>query len=149
MTERYEVCPVREFPPGESKIIEINEGAYSIGVFNIDGEFYALANVCPHQLAPLCEGRITGEIVSDGVGEYDLIREGEIIQCPWHGWKFNIKDGTSVFNPHKVRTRTYEASVEKTREADNVACGTPLQGEQPPIENYDVEIEESMVVVYA
>lgn len=147
MTERYEICPVGELPPGESTIVEINDGRRSIGVFNVDGEFHALANVCPHQLAPLCEGEITGEVVSDRVGEYELIRDGEVIRCPWHGWKFNIEDGTSVFNPHEVRTRTYDTAVEKT--CGETACGTTLESDAPPVENYDVEVEDAVVVVYA
>lgn len=149
MTDRYEVCPVTELPPGESKILSIKDGRHSIGVFNVAGEFHALANVCPHQLAPLCEGTVTGEVVSDEVGEYETVREGEIIRCPWHGWKFDITDGTSVFNPHEVRTRTYETAVEGRDAGEDGSCGTTLAGEGPPIETYEVETENSVVVVYA
>jgi len=63
MSERHEICPANEFSPGERRIIEIEGLPHSIGVFNVDGTFHALANVCPHQLAPLCEGEITGETV--------------------------------------------------------------------------------------
>lgn len=161
MTTRREICPVSELPPGEKRIVEI-EGL-SIGVFNVDGEFYALANLCPHQLAPLCEGRITGETVSSAVGEYETVREGEIIQCPWHGWKFDIEDGTSAFNPHEVATRTFEVAVEspeapdddresdfEDEEASAQACeyGTELMGDEPPLDTYEVEIEAERVVLY-
>jgi nitrite reductase/ring-hydroxylating ferredoxin subunit len=149
MTDRYEVCPVKELPPGESKIIEIKGSQHSIGVFNVDGKFHALSNICPHQLAPLCEGKITGKIVSDKVGEYDLIREGEIIQCPWHGWKFDIKSGCSVFNPNELRTRTYDTAVESSRERAKTSCKASLEGEKPPIDKFETEIEDELVVVYA
>lgn len=146
MPERYEVCPVDELPPGERRIIDIGDGGFSIGVFNVDGSFHALANVCPHQLAPLCEGEITGETVADEPGEFELVREGELIRCPWHGWKFNIADGTSAFNPH-LRTRSFEAGVEAP-DAGSDECGTALAGEGPPIESFDVEVEDAVVVVY-
>ena len=71
MTRRVDVCPVEELPPGERRIVEVEGLSHSVGVFNVDGEFHALANVCPHHLAPLCEGRITGEMTAavarDGV----------------------------------------------------------------------------------
>lgn len=143
MPERYEVCPVEELPPGDRRIVELDNG-FSFGVFNVDGEFYALANVCPHQLAPLCEGEITGEMVAGDPGEFERIREGEVIRCPWHGWKFNIADGTSVFNPH-LKTRSFEAGVEAP---DCVEYGTDLAGEEPPVESFDVEVEDAVVVVY-
>lgn len=151
MSERHEICPASEFSPGERRIIEVEGLPHSIGVFNVDGTFHALANVCPHQLAPLCEGEITGETVSDKVDDYRRIREGEVIQCPWHGWKFNIEDGTSVFNPHELRTRTYEVAVEESAGAGNdedVESGTVLEGEEPPVDTYSVEVEEEVVVLY-
>lgn len=152
MVERYEVCSVDELPPGERKLIEVRDGGTSIGVFNVEGNYYALANVCPHQLAPLCEGQITGQTIADSVGDFKQIREGEIIQCPWHGWKFDITNGKSVFNPHEIRTRTYEAEVETKTESESSssnACSTTLQGDPPPIDQYEVDIEDEVVVVYA
>lgn len=152
MPTRIEVCPVNELPPGDHAIVDVEGLPHSIGVFNVDGECYALANVCPHHLAPLCEGTITGKMESEGVGDYQLTREGEVIQCPWHGWKFDIKDGRSVTNPHKLSTRTYETSVEtrsKGRPKDDVEqYGTALRGDDPPIETYDVDIEREYIVLY-
>lgn len=154
MPTRVPVCPVSELPPGERRIVEVDAVPHSIGVFNVDGDYFALANVCPHHLAPLCEGTITGEMIAEHVGDFELIRDGEIITCPWHGWKFDITDGTSVFNPHAMRARTYEAAVEteppaEEGETDEEApYGAPLQGEEPPVETYDVDIEEEYVVLY-
>lgn len=151
MPTRIEVCPASELPSGERKIVDVEGLPHSIGVFNVDGEYYALANVCPHHLAPLCEGTITGEMESEGVGDFQMTREGEVIQCPWHGWKFNIADGVSVVNPHKLRTRTYEATVEKPDEEidDEIAAyGTALKGDEPPVDTYDVDVEEEFVVLY-
>lgn len=153
MSTRHEVCPAAELPPGDRKIVEIDGLPHSIGVFNVGGDYYAIANVCPHQLAPLCKGPIAGEVVSDTPGEFELIREGEVIQCPWHGWKFNLEDGTSVFNPHKLRARTYEVAVEpKDSGADRYEeeeYGTALEGDEPPVDTYEVDVEGDVVVLYA
>jgi nitrite reductase/ring-hydroxylating ferredoxin subunit len=97
-------------PPGSRKIVTV--GQKSIGVFNIAGEYHALLNVCPHQFAPLCEGAVTGYCPPSRVGEFRFERVGEIIRCPWHAWEFDIKTGRSIFNPHAVRTGSYEAGVE-------------------------------------
>lgn len=161
MVERYEICTVEELPPGERKIIEVEGLPHSIGAFNVDGNYYALSNVCPHQLAPLCEGRITGETVSDEVGEFEIIRDGKVIQCPWHGWKFNLTDGASVFTPHQLRTRTYKLTREpKSDDSVNLKnsahneisqveqCGTELLGDEPPVETYPVKVEKDIVVLY-
>lgn len=150
MTRRIEVCRKDELPPGERVIVEIEGLPHSVGVFNIDGEYQAIANVCPHHLAPLCEGKVTGEVQSDGVGDFQFTRDGEVIECPWHGWKFNIEDGRSVFNPHTLRTRTYEATVETSSDIEERIdeYGTTLKGDEPPIEIYDVGVEEEVIVLH-
>jgi len=53
-----------DFPPGSQKVISI--GKLQVGVFNVDGELYALPNICPHQFGPICTGRVSGTLLSDG-----------------------------------------------------------------------------------
>ena len=107
----HPVCKVSELKPGERKIVEV--GGRSIGVFNVDGTYYALRNLCPHQFAPLCLGKITGYCGDSPVSEFIWSREGEIIRCPWHAWEFDIKTGKSIFDPKKVRTKCYPVSVDE------------------------------------
>ena len=107
---RYVVGTVDEIPPGGRKLIEV-EGR-SIGVFNLDGEYFALRNRCPHQGGQLCKGRLAGVLVSPLPGEFELTRPGEILRCPWHGWEFDIRTGQSWFDPRGVRVRRYDVSVE-------------------------------------
>ena len=151
MPDRHDICPAAEIQPGERRIVEID--GISVGVFNVDGEFYALNNVCPHQLADLCKGPVTGTTTSSGVGEFgEWTRDGEIIRCPWHGWEFEIATGESLFNPH-VQTRTFEAAVEgECGDCDatdqEAEYGTNLAGEEPPVDTYDVAVQEGTVVVY-
>lgn len=126
----YTICPADEIKPGGVRIVEV--AGRSIGIFNINGEFYALKNVCPHKFAPLCEGVICGLISSDGPLQQELIRQGEIIRCPWHGWEFDIKTGASVFNPHRVRVKVYDVTVQP----------------DPCVETYNVEVKQNMIVVH-
>jgi nitrite reductase/ring-hydroxylating ferredoxin subunit len=150
MVDRYEMCPVSELSPGDCKIVDI-EGL-SIGIFNIDEEFYALNNVCPHQLAPLCKGEVTGTVTASEVGEYNWERDGRIIKCPWHHWKFDITTGESVFNPHETRTRTYDVEIETEGDNSNVErgeqYGAQLHGNEPSVDSYQVGVEEEIIVLY-
>jgi nitrite reductase/ring-hydroxylating ferredoxin subunit len=43
---RFEVCPVADLAPGERVIADLD--GVEVGVFNVDGEYYALKNDCPH-----------------------------------------------------------------------------------------------------
>ncbi|GIV78676.1 Rieske (2Fe-2S) protein [Litorilinea aerophila] len=136
---RYVVGKVSELPPGSRKIVDA--GGRSIGVFNVHGTFYAIRNLCPHQFAPLCRGIITGTTLPSQPGQYIWARDGEIIRCPWHGWEFDITTGRSVFNPHKMRVKTYEVTVE--REA------APSEDEDESVETYPVTVEDGTVILHA
>jgi 3-phenylpropionate/trans-cinnamate dioxygenase ferredoxin subunit len=124
-------------PPGERRIVDVD--GRSIGVFNVHGQFYALRNSCPHQAAPLCLGAIKGMTLPSKPGEYLWARDGEILRCPWHGWEFDLITGRSIFNPHKMRVRTYEVTVEATQAATE---------EDESVETYPVTIEEGLVILH-
>lgn len=108
-SQKYVVATVSEIAPGSKKIVEA--GGRSIGVYNLDGQFYALRNVCPHQGAQLCKGLVKPLVVSSGPGSFEYEREGEIVRCPWHQWEFDIKTGCMIVDP-AMRTKTYEVTVE-------------------------------------
>jgi 3-phenylpropionate/trans-cinnamate dioxygenase ferredoxin subunit len=61
---RHVVAPASEIAPGKSKIVDIT--GRSIGVFNVNGEFFALINRCPHEGAPLCIGFVLGRFTRTG-----------------------------------------------------------------------------------
>jgi thiamine pyrophosphate-dependent acetolactate synthase large subunit-like protein/nitrite reductase/ring-hydroxylating ferredoxin subunit len=87
MTENTElewirVADVDELPPGRVKTV--TAGTHSMALTNIDGEFTAMDNRCPHQGGPLGEGSI--EVGTDGQCW---------LRCPWHGWDFDPKTGLS------------------------------------------------------
>jgi nitrite reductase/ring-hydroxylating ferredoxin subunit len=103
------VARVDEIPPGGRKIVDV--GGRSIAVFNLDGEFHALRNRCPHQGGPLCEGQLLGAISAPGPGEYEYGRAGEMIRCPWHAWEFDIRTGQSWVDPERTRVKSYPVQV--------------------------------------
>ena len=147
---KYKVATVEEIPIGARKIVTI--AGRSIGVFNVDGEFYALRNTCPHQGGPLCEGRVTGFLQSQVPGEYEYTRRGEILKCPWHGWEYDIKTGQSWVDPVKAWVRTYPVSVETVEESEdnNLVSVDDARGRVPGpyvAETYDVSVERRHVFV--
>lgn len=144
---RYIVASVDAIAPGERKIVDI--AGRSIGVFNVNGEFYALRNRCPHQGGPLCTGPVSGFVSSTGPGDYRLSRQGEILRCPWHGWEFDIRTGQSWFDPTRVRVRSYDVTLEPVAAGGNQATHQHLEREKGPYvaETYPVDIEHHHVVV--
>lgn len=139
MPTPHRVCRVSELPPGERRLVTL--AGKSLGVFNVGGTFHALRNVCPHQFAPLCAGKITGCAPTTPVGEYAWENAGGIIRCPWHGWEFDIATGRSVFNPHRVRTQSIPVTVE---------CDPGPPDEDPAVERFDAEAtDDGWVVVHA
>lgn len=82
MTDFVTVATVDEIPPGTGRTVDVN-GIW-IALFNIEGTFYAIDNTCPHAGGPLGEGKF---------------REG-VVECPWHGWRFDVATGERVGNPN-------------------------------------------------
>lgn len=102
-----------EFGDRERKIIA--EEDLEIGVFRVDGEFYAFENMCPHQGGPVCQGKILNRveevIAEDKTSQGLRFSKDEIhIICPWHGYEYNIKTGRHP-GDRKVRLRTYEVKI--------------------------------------
>jgi nitrite reductase/ring-hydroxylating ferredoxin subunit len=104
------VAKLDELPPGQRKIVPVG-GKGGIGVFNVNGVFYALKNLCPHRGGPLCTGRLRPHIISPGTYQVDYEREGEILKCAWHNWEFDIKTGAALYEP-RLRVQTYPVTVE-------------------------------------
>ncbi len=77
MSEFVKVAEVTDLKPGESKTVMV--GDREIALFNVEGKFLAVDNLCPHRGGPLAEGVV----------------EGNIVVCPWHGWRFDLCTGAS------------------------------------------------------
>src|SRR5438067_451523 len=106
---KYVVASADEIPPGGRKILDV--AGRSIGVFNVDGEYFALRNRCPHQGGPLCEGTLWGILKADVPGSFNYEASKEILTCPWHGWEFHVRTGQSWCDPRRLRVRRYDVSL--------------------------------------
>ena len=107
---------VGEIQPGERKIVVPFRGRAGVGVFNVGGTLYALRNICPHKIGPLCTGRITGRIQADAPpsaagGVPSFAHDGEIIRCPWHQWEYEIATGRCLVDS-RVHAKTYPVKIE-------------------------------------
>ena len=118
---RYLVGRADEIPAGGRKIVRV--AGRSIGVFNVDGGFFAIRNRCPHQGAPLCEGKLWGVLSADTPGNFSYKARKEILTCIWHGWEFSIRTGQSWCDPQRLRVRSYDVSVD---EAADLPAEVPL-----------------------
>lgn len=105
------VAKVGEIEPGGRKLVPI--GRHGVGVYNVDGTYYAIANYCPHEGGPLCSGRLGGRSVTDekAAGGASVVEDGEYIYCPWHQWGFELATGTTTVKPEWT-IRTYPVRVE-------------------------------------
>lgn len=133
---RHVVARAAEIPPGGRKIAVVQ--GREVGVFNLGGEFFALANRCPHQGGALCLGRQIGLVTSREPGRFDYARAGEMLKCPWHGWEFDIRTGQSWCDPADLRVRRYSVQVET---GDELVKGPYVA------ETFAVSVEEEYVVV--
>src|SRR5437879_1521836 len=80
MTEFVKVAKTDEIKPGQARLIDVK--GKQIAVFNINGDFFAIDNMCTHEEASLAEGEVSGHEVT----------------CPLHGAKFDVRTG-EVLDP--------------------------------------------------
>jgi 3-phenylpropionate/trans-cinnamate dioxygenase ferredoxin component len=95
MATEYEVCQLEELLPGTVRIVKA--GAITVGVYNCDGELYALEDRCTHDDGPLCEG--------------DFDCEAKVAVCPRHGARFDITTGRALTLPAYIPVDTFPVSV--------------------------------------
>ncbi len=95
MTDWVEVAPAEELPPGSHKVADVDD--VMIAVFNIDGEFFAIEDVCTHDYGQLTGGEI----------------EGDQVVCPRHGAKFCIKTGEALSPPAYEAVSTFPVKMEE------------------------------------
>ncbi len=103
------VCRVDDFPAGERKIVKAD--SRSIGVFNVDGEYFAIRNRCPHQGGPLCIGRLSSWAVATAPGQVRMEGSPRLVACPWHGWEYDLETGQSFMGPGETRVKAYDVTV--------------------------------------
>jgi nitrite reductase (NADH) small subunit len=96
------ITAVADCPPGEAR--EIVAANRIIALFNVEGAYYALDGICPHQGGPLGKGALRGCVVT----------------CPWHGWQFDVTTGQ-----HQVSQRLHHPTFAVRVEGDEVWVDVP------------------------
>ena len=93
MPKAIPVDKLSDVRPGEC--LTAKAGKIGIALCNVGGTVYALDNCCPHAGGPLGEG----------------VLDGECVECPWHGWRYNVKTGERPENP-EIKVNRYEVQIE-------------------------------------
>ncbi|HEV7746387.1 MAG TPA: non-heme iron oxygenase ferredoxin subunit [Pyrinomonadaceae bacterium] len=94
MSKTVKAAEIRELSPGTGKVVQVDD--HEIALFNVDGEFFAINNICSHSGGPLCEGDLSADIV----------------ECPWHGAQFNVRTGAAICPPAPADVRSFPVRVE-------------------------------------
>jgi 3-phenylpropionate/trans-cinnamate dioxygenase ferredoxin component len=79
--------------PGELMYVEVDDEP--VCLINLDGELFALNDLCTHEDASLADGTI----------------DGDIIECPMHGGAFHIRTGQPAAFPVAVATEKYAVRI--------------------------------------
>ncbi|KAA1260375.1 Assimilatory nitrite reductase [NAD(P)H] small subunit [Rubripirellula obstinata] len=87
------VGKVSDFEDNQGQAFEV--AGRMVAVFRKGDEWYAIDDLCPHMGASLAEGHV----------------EENSVTCPWHAWRFCIKDGTWEDNP-SIKVDSFEVKVE-------------------------------------
>lgn len=95
MSDFVKVANFQEIPRGGSKLVEVE--TVRVALFNLEGEIYAIEDVCTHDGGPLVEGTVVDDC---------------LVQCPRHGARFDIRTGAAVRFPAFEPTQTFQVRVE-------------------------------------
>jgi len=99
MTDWTNVAPTEAISPGTAHVVDVD--GVRVAVINLDGEFYAIEDVCTHD---------GGDLAGDCTGGSCI--EGEEIICPRHGARFNVKTGAVTAPPAYENVDTLPVRIE-------------------------------------
>ena len=94
MSEFVTVARVGEIPDGEGRAFELDDRV--VAIFNRAGEYLAIDDMCPHMGASLAAGHFDAEDCT--------------VACPWHAWRFDVRDGTWCDNS-RLKIDTFQVRV--------------------------------------
>ncbi len=86
------VAKVKDLEPGDC--VSVEAAGRWVALFNVNGKIYATDDTCPHAGGPLGEGTL----------------KDEVVVCPWHGWRFNVRTGQRPEKPD-LSVACYEVRV--------------------------------------
>ena len=94
MADWVTVAAVGELAPGSCKVADVDGAA--IAVFNINGEYFAIEDVCTHDGGELANGQL----------------DGDQVICPRHGARFCVRTGEALTAPAYEATASFPVRVE-------------------------------------
>ena len=94
MAEYVKVGKKNEVAPGQARAYDVD--GRSIAVCNVDGAYYAIDDVCTHDGGSLDQGHL----------------EGDQIECPRHGARFDVKTGRALTLPAVMPVQSYPVRLE-------------------------------------
>lgn len=94
MSDWIDVGPQSHIGPGEHAVVDVD--GTDVAVFNIDGEFYAIEDVCTHDGAEIASGPL----------------QGHEIVCPRHGARFCVKTGKVLRAPAYTDLASFPVRIE-------------------------------------
>ena len=96
MTRQVRLCAASEIKPGQPSKFEV-EGEGPLAVYLVEGKYFVTSDLCTHSTASLSDD-----------GELD----GFVIECTWHGGKFDIRTGDFLSMPCTAPLKTYPVTIE-------------------------------------
>ncbi|MBI4596415.1 MAG: non-heme iron oxygenase ferredoxin subunit [Candidatus Tectomicrobia bacterium] len=99
MRRKLKVGEIGELDHGQMKRIFIedeDEDEEAVALINLDGHYFAISDTCTHEAASLSEGKILGDVV----------------ECPHHGARFDLKTGAALSLPAVRPVKTYPVVIE-------------------------------------
>jgi nitrite reductase (NADH) small subunit len=97
MRKLVKVADASEIADGSAKVVRVDKR--TLAIFRVNDEYFAMNNYCLHRGGPLGEGHLQG---------YKL-------QCPWHGWSYDVRTGAFEIIPN-LKVVTYPVK----REGDSI-----------------------------
>ncbi len=94
MSEYVKIADISEVPGGSLKSVVV--GSDEVCLANVDGELYAIGNVCTHAGCSLSDGWL----------------EEAIVECACHGSRFDLTTGQPVRGPASRPEPTYEVKID-------------------------------------
>jgi len=110
---------VDDVPPGHGYETDLEVDGEYVGLFNIDGSYYALGE-CTHEQGPLCQGRLDGHSVT----------------CPWHSARFDVRSGECLEGPVACRVT-----------GDVAIGGAQAIGRLDPARHFEIRVENGEIYV--
>jgi 3-phenylpropionate/trans-cinnamate dioxygenase ferredoxin subunit len=89
---------------------------------------------------------VFGRLESDQPGEYRYDDDRYLLECPWHGWEFDLETGQSWFDPAHTRVRRYPVVLERPQAIAGLNPGERLPGPYTA-ESFPVDVQDECIIV--